>query len=114
MAFKLNLSKTYFTPVVVEVPMDGGRFEKMTFDAEFERLTREEFEELIEQQRKDGMTDRALLERVLKGWKKVVDEDGEDVPFSETGKQAVFSVVQAVPAIVKAFFSSMANVREKN
>ena len=38
MAFILAQSDSYSWPVTVEFPVDGGRFEKQTFDAEFKRL----------------------------------------------------------------------------
>ena len=41
MAFVLKQSDTYKWPVTVEIPIDGGRFDKQTFDAEFKRLPQE-------------------------------------------------------------------------
>lgn len=114
MAFKLNLSKTYFTPVVVEVPVDGGGFEKMTFDAEFKRVNSEELERLLRIQREEGKSDRDILNEILVGWKGIKTPADEDLPFSETNRELVYEVVQAKPALIQAFFNSIAKVRQKN
>lgn len=114
MTFKLNLSQTYFTPVVVEIPIDGGRSEKMTFDAEFRRIGRAELDRLMESAGKKKKSDQEVIDEVLVGWKGVKDHNNSDVEFSETSKKAVFDIVQVLPALVKAFFESISGVREKN
>ncbi|HEX5486497.1 MAG TPA: hypothetical protein VFX23_10925 [Limnobacter sp.] len=115
MVFKLSLSKSYYTPVVVEIPTDGGRFDKFTFDAEFARLDRKSFNALIEEHRTGNKTDEDLISKVLVGWKGIKDDDDNDLPFSESGKEIVFNAApQVLPALVKTFFGSLASVREKN
>ncbi|KYP10546.1 MAG: hypothetical protein A0129_12170 [Limnobacter sp. CACIAM 66H1] len=114
MPFKLKLSPTYSTPVNIEIPVDGGRFEKSTFDAEFKRLTTDELNALLARQQEANRTDQDMIADVLVGWKGLRDEDDQEVPFSETNREALFKVVQAVPALTKAFFTSIANVRQKN
>lgn len=114
MPFKLKLSPTYSTPVTIEIPVDGGRFEKSTFDAEFKRLNTDELNALLARQQEPNRTDRDMIADVLVGWKGLRDEEDQDVPFSETNCEALFRVVQVVPALTKAFFSSIANVRQKN
>jgi hypothetical protein len=101
MPFKLKLSPTYSTPVNIEIPVDGGRFEKSTFDAEFKRLSTDELNALLARQQEANRTDQDMIADVLVGWKGLRGE-------------ALFKVVQAVPALTKAFFTSIANVRQKN
>ena len=114
MAFKLKLSDTYTTPVVVDIPASGGKFDRVTFDAEFRRVGREELNNIYEEMREPGKTDLDLLHKVLVGWKGVQDEDGEELPFSEDAKDAVFDIPQVVPALVKTFYASISKVKEKN
>ena len=114
MAFKLKLSDTYTTPVVVDIPISGGRFDRVTFDAEFRRVGREELNDIYEEMRQPGKSDLDLLSKVLVGWKGVQDEDGEELPFSEESKAAVFDVPQVVPALVRTFYGSINKVKEKN
>lgn len=113
--FKLNQTKTYWTPVVVEIPADGGRFEKSSLEVCFRRLTRDEFTDLQKRLNDKEITDLELCKKVVHDWKKVVDEDGNEVPFNESNLSMVDQdVVQFVPAVILAFFNSITKVREKN
>jgi hypothetical protein len=38
MAFVLKQSDTYVWPVTFDIPVDGGRHEKQTFDVQFKRM----------------------------------------------------------------------------
>ena len=113
--FKLNQTKTYWTPVTVEIPTDGGRFEKSTFDACFKRLTRDEFTDLQKSLANRELNDLDFCKKVLHDWKKVQDEDGQDIPFSDSTLSRIDQeVVQFAPAVVTAFFATINKAREKN
>jgi len=118
MAFVLKQSDTYNWPVPFEVPTDGGRFLKQSFDAEFKRPTQTRIVEIQESvmarlraiqndQDTEGMiTDQQIAGEVLVGWTGIEGEDGE-VPFSEKAKAQVLDVPSVSAAIVEAFFDSL-------
>jgi hypothetical protein len=60
MAFVLKKVASYKWPVTVETPIDGGKFEKTTFDATFRKMSRSAFNNLVEE------GDDACLIRFLK------------------------------------------------
>jgi hypothetical protein len=43
--FILSQSSSYKWPVSVDFPVDGGKYEKQTFDAEFKRMSQPQIEE---------------------------------------------------------------------
>jgi hypothetical protein len=108
MAFKLTQSPTYKTPIIVELPNDKGTFDKSDFIAIFKRTGVKEIEEM------QKMSQREVLERVLLGWEKLIDEDGNDVSFNEATRAALFDIAQAQIALVAGFWGSIYKVKEKN
>lgn len=112
--FKLNQTKTYWTPVTVEIPTDGGLFEKSTLDVCFKRLTRDELSDLQKSLNNLEINDLQFCKRVMADWKKVQDDEGQDIPFSDSTLSRVdHEVIQFAPAVVQAFFDSIVKVREK-
>lgn len=107
--FKLNISDTFTWPVEVLIPVDGGKFDKQTFDAVFKRRTKDELAEL---QGRDGMTDDLFVREVLTGWAGITD-GGEDVPFSDTALAQVLAVPGVSGAIVTAYYSAVAGLKKK-
>lgn len=126
MPFVLKQSDTYSWPVSFDVPTDGGRFIKQTFDAEFKRPTQTRIVEIQEavmkrlraiqnDQDTDGMiTDLEIAEEVLVGWSGISDGEGGDVPFSEKAKEQVLNVPAVSASIVEAFFDSLKGAKRKN
>ena len=126
MAFVLKQSATYSWPVSFDVPADGGRFVKQSFDAEFTRPTQSRIVEIQEavykrlraiqnDQDTDGMiTDQEIADEVLVGWAGVDDGDGAEVTFSEKAKRQVLDVPAVSASVVEAFFDSLKGARRKN
>lgn len=126
MAFILKQSDTYNWPVPFDVPTDGGRFLKQSFDAEFKRPTQDRINEIQDavlvrlraiqnDQDTDGMiTDQQIAGEVLVGWTGIDDGEGGEVPFSEKAKAQVLNVPSAAAAIVEAFFNSVRGAKRKN
>jgi hypothetical protein len=126
MAFVLKQSATYSWPVSFDVPADGGRFVKQSFDAEFTRPTQSRIVEIQEavmarlraiqnDQETSGMiTDQEIAEEVLVGWAGVDDGEGAEVPFSEKAKAQVLDVPSVSASIVEAFFDSLKGAKRKN
>jgi hypothetical protein len=111
--FKLSQSDTYNWPVTVEVPADGGRTEKSTFDAEFKRLTQSRIEEIRKLIEREEIRDVDLVREVMVGWSSVVDQNGE-VPFSAQALDQLLEVPMVAGSIVLALFASLSGAKRKN
>ena len=126
MAFVLKQSSSYLWPVSFDIPVDGGRHEKNTFDAELKRLPQSRIVEIQEAVQKrltaiqrdeetDGMiTDQEIAAEILIGWNGITDDSGEQVPFSEKAKLELLDVPTVTAAIVTAYFSSLQGAKRKN
>lgn len=111
--FKIVTSPTYTWPVVVELPTDGGKTEKATFDAEFKRLTQTRVEEIRDAARRGEMGDAELVKEALVGWSGVVDEKGP-VPYSESARDQLLDIPTVAASIVLALMDSLSGIRRKN
>jgi hypothetical protein len=107
-------SPSYRWPVVVEFPVDGGKFDKETFDAEFKRHPQDRLREIGEKIENGSISDLELLDQVLIGWAGIFDEAGDDVPFSEVSRQKILNVPLVASAIVAAWLESLAKGKRKN
>ena len=114
MAFVLAQSDSYSWPVTVEFPVDGGRFEKQTFDAEFKRLPQSRIEQVIERSNTDTIKDAEFAREVITGWQGVTDAKGADVPYSNEALSKLLDVPLVAGAIVQAFFASLTGAKRKN
>jgi len=86
-------------PVTVNVPTDGGKTVKATFNAQFEVLPAKEADEILYGKSEDH-TD--LLARVIVGLKGVGSEAGEELPFEEA-KAQLLSITYARTALFEAY-----------
>lgn len=126
MGFVLKQSDTYSWPVSFEIPVDGGRHEKQTFDAELKRLPQSRIVEIQEavqkrlvaiqrdEEAEDMITDHEIANEILIGWNGVNDEDASPIPFSEKSKAQLLDVPTVTAAIVTAFFNSLQGAKRKN
>jgi hypothetical protein len=118
--FKIDQAPSYFFPVTVELAIDGGKFQKSTFDAEFNRLSKTKMKEIfdrfpsISKDVEDPITDNEILDLVFIGWKGVVDDAGEPLPYSQTTREALLDVQGVGSAIVRTYFASIAGSKQKN
>ena len=108
MAFVLKKVASYKWPVTVETPIDGGKFEKTTFDATFRKMSRSAFNNLVEQ------GDDALLDQILEGWDGIKDEGGKDVPFTQENKKELCDDPYVVRALINAYSASVLGAPAKN
>lgn len=111
--FSISQKPSYFWPVVVNLPTDGGQVSKQTFDAEFKRITQSRVEEMRSLVEKNEMTDIDLVKEVMIGWKGVTDNDVE-VVFSDTNLDLVLQIPSVAGAIVVAFLESLTGIKRKN
>ncbi len=112
--FTLSLSPSYSWPVVLQVPTDGGKYEKFTFDAQFKRVSAQRMREIGEAIQKGETTDVAICREVLVGWKGIVDAERQEIPFSEEALEKLLSVGNAAAAIVLTFLESYSGAKLKN
>lgn len=111
--FKIKQTPTFFWPVEVLVPADGGKFDKHTFDAEFKRLDQDQLKAMRERIERREVTDDIFVREVLVGWRGIVDGEA-DLPFSETSLRQVLQVPNAAASVVLAFTEAHAGLIRKN
>ncbi len=114
MAFVLSQSESYTWPVTVEFPVDGGRFDKQTFDAQFKRLPQQRIREIWDQIQLGDINDDELCDQVVIGWSGINDAKGEAVPYSEKAKADLLNVPLVAAAIVTAWLDSLSKGKRKN
>jgi hypothetical protein len=126
MAFNFGvLSPTYTWPVAVSIP-DAGKRRTETFTATFNRLSKDENKQLAElmmayqrameanESVSDLPDDREIADRVLAGWKGILDGDGEEMPCTEASREQLLNVAAFVSAVVRAYFESIEPAKAKN
>lgn len=114
MAFVLSQSESYSWPVAVEFPIDGGRFDKQTFDAEFKRLPQTRIREIWDQIQAGDLSDDELCNQVLVGWSGIQDAKAGDVPYSEKAKADLLNVPLVAAAVVSSWLDSLSKGKRKN
>jgi len=129
MAFVLTQTATYSWPVSFDMPIDGGRFRRETFEAVFKRLPQSRVEEIMAAEQEvrlaaeRGVGDlktllpviRAHAAEVVVGWSGIKDVDGgEDLPFTETSLQELLEVPMMASAILQAYGESLQKAKVKN
>lgn len=123
MAFVLKQSASYTWPVPLLIPVDGGRREKHSFDAEFKRLPQTRIDEIIRLARmieagkgepEDEQTMAKIPREILIGWTGITDDAGKDVPFSESALDQLLEIPTIAGQIIKAWFNSMEVAKKGN
>lgn len=123
MAFVLKQSDSYTWPVTLVIPVDGGRREKHTFDAEFKRLPQTRINEIVRQAKgiSDGASDDAVMledqsacAELLVGWSNVVDDSGEEIPFSVKALDQLLELPTIAAQIIRAWTESLEIAKRKN
>ena len=112
--FVLSQSESYTWPVTVEFPVDGGRFDKQNFDAEFRRLPQSRIREIWELIQGGDLNDDELCNEVLTGWDGIQDAKGNAVPYSEKAKVDLLNVPLVAAAIVSSWLDSLSKAKRKN
>jgi hypothetical protein len=119
MAFVLKQSDTYTWPVAFDVPVDGGRHERQTFDGEFKRLPQSKVGPMVaELQRLEDLGDldriTEIAGEVLVGWSGVNDDAGKEIPFSQKALEQLLEVPFLAVAVIKAYMDSLKGAKRKN
>jgi hypothetical protein len=100
MAFIRKKVKTFKWPVTVEEPG--------TFDATFKRLGRAEFAKLSEK------GDLQMLQQVMVGWDGINDEDGKEVPFSNSALKEFADDPYWIRGVLKGYTETFDAARQGN
>jgi hypothetical protein len=114
MAFVLKQSDTYSWPVSFDIPVDGGRHEKHTFDGEFKRVPQSRIREIGQLIESGDILDSAIASEVLVGWSGVLDDAGKELPFSQKALDQLLDVPLLATAIVTSYFQSLQGAKRKN
>jgi hypothetical protein len=119
MSFVLKQSDTYSWPVTFDVPVDGGRHERQTFDGEFKRLPQSKIGPMVAELGR--LEDLGELDRiteiaadVLVGWSGVSDDNGKEIPFSQKALEQLLEVPFLAVAVLKAYMDSIKGAKRKN
>ncbi len=102
MALKIAPSATFWWPVEVSIPVDGGTYERETFDVQFARMGLSELTALRADVVSGRQSDLAGFRALVKGWRGVVS-DGQDVPFSDSNLQQLLEIPGVGMAITAAY-----------
>lgn len=97
--FRMHTPDSIRWPVTVNIPQDGGRVVKATFDAEFRLLPQDEFAQIYT----DGGNDRTMLMTVLVGWSGIEDPAGGNLLYSEDEKARLTGIDYVRHALVTAY-----------
>ena len=123
MAFKLTQTATYTWPMKIVLPVDGGRRETHSFDAVLRRLPQSRINELIRQVKlqergdvdpADEIQDIDAAMEVMAGWSGVLDDDGDQLPFSDANLSELLEIPTVAGQIVKNWFGSLNDAKAKN
>ncbi len=112
--FKLRVSPTYFHTVTSHIPTGNGAAQIIEFDAEFKRLSLDELQQLQAGVREGRITDRQIIDQVLKGWRNVGDDEGNPLPFVPQNLETLLGIVPIQSDLVGAFFASFEVEKAKN
>lgn len=95
---KIGQSESFWYPVKVTILSEDGQSSSHEFEAKFKRLDREALSRAMA-----TPDDLALLRENLLGWRSVVDDDGNPLPFTDDNREALLNLWPVLPALAKAF-----------
>ncbi len=118
--FLEDIPKSYTWPVEFKVPTNGGKYKKISFQAEFARLNKQESIEMKEaasvkdeEGRLVSITYKDVIESVLIDILAKSDE-GKYAPLPEDMKDELLEIVGCEEAIFNAYFASQGREKTKN
>ena len=119
--FTVSKTYEYDWPVIVEVPTDGGTFERREFTARFRVVPADRAEKLLGVQSMLSAPSNeqtvAFLKEAWVGWGDDVttdDDPPKPIPFSDKQRDALLLIPFVRRAINKAYTESLTGAPEKN
>ena len=114
MAFVVAQSSSYIWPVAVEFPVDGGRFDKQTFDVQFKRVSQDRIRQVWDLIQAGDIDDDTLCREMVVGWSGIQDAKGGDVPYSDKALNDLLLIPLVSAAIVSSWLESLTKAKRKN
>ena len=114
MAFVLKQSDTYSWPVAFDIPVDGGRHQRVTSDGVFKRVSQSRMREIGQMIQEDQLTEADLVSEILVGWSGINDNDGKELPFSQKALAQLLDVPMLAGAIATTYLESHQGAKRKN
>ena len=119
MAFVLKQSDTYIWPVAFDLPVDGGRHERQTFDGEFKRLPQSKIGPMVAEMMKlEDLGDldplNEIAAEVVVACSRVTRDDGKEIPYSQKALEQLLEVPFLAVAVLKAYMDSIKGAKRKN
>lgn len=115
--FVLKTDAAYWWPVEYRMPKEdgSGKFDKRTFEAQFNALPQSRLDEL-ESQQKAGQTisDQDFIDEVFKGWRGITTPDGEEAPVNAANRRVLLDLPGMRAAIILAYQDSVVGRLRKN
>lgn len=112
MAFVIKKTKSYFWPVKLKSPKDGGGYESQTLNLEFRKLKNSELKSLLREKKEDADLD--FCKKVITGWKDIKDDDGNEINFSLESLEIVLDEQGFLGQVVNQYLESISGAIEKN
>lgn len=106
--FQIDQEETYWYPVPIELTNAEGRMKKFDFDALFERIGQEEFNDLFRprEEGEEPLKDADVVERVFRGWRRVQNADGSETPVTPENRARLLNIRGVPAAITRAYLKS--------
>lgn len=95
---KIGHSEAFWYPVKVTILGEDGASTAHEFEARFKRLGREDLNAVM-----TTPDDLALMRENLLGWRGVVDDAGNPLPFDDANRENLLNLWPVLPALAKAF-----------
>ena len=111
MPLVINSRPSYWWPVVYFYPVDGGKFEKHTFDVEFKYINQDEIKKELETK---SSTDADFCKKIITGWRGIESKPGVELPFSEQSLDQVLKEPGMAKKLVSTFLESVQTAAAKN
>jgi hypothetical protein len=106
--FKLQKTNAVWWPVTINVPADGGTVTEHKIQVKFELIPQDEFDSLAQQ------GDINLLQRFVKDWQDISNENDEPLPFNDENSALLFKVPYLRSAFIYGYMNAVSGAPSKN
>ena len=127
MALVLKQKEPYTWPVKITLPTDGGKRITETFTGTFAWVKQSRIDELkrlsdryeagrysSDDEDAPDLTNISACREILIDWSDVVDDDGDEVPFSAQALNELIEIPTVASQIVTQWFKSLDATKKKN
>ncbi len=108
--FKLAQVEKVWWPVVIQMPVDGGKTRKHEIQVQFHLQNQDETDQTIAERTGDA----EFFCGVILDWKQVCDEDGQPIEFSIDACRKLVKIKYVRAALVKAYQEASYGAAAKN